>query len=236
VKAITNALGDRIRLETPVVSVRRSADEVQILVRDGSVETFDHVVFACHADQALRILGEEASDVEREVLSAFPYERNVAVLHTDTRLLPVNRRAWASWNYRVRVDPTAPALVTYNMNLLQSLNSRRTFCVTLNGLDMIAPEKVMGSFSYEHPIFTVRRDRYQARYRELLRANRTSYCGAYWGDGFHEAGVRSGLMVANAMREGSRRAEHAAEATTISPEIKRAPPEFQPMTPLDALS
>jgi predicted NAD/FAD-binding protein len=199
VKAITRGFYDRIRLRTPVERVCRFADRVEVKPRGGEPESFDHVVFACHSDQALRILGEEATAAEREILAEFPYGRNVAVLHTDIGLLPRARRAWASWNYRVKGDASSAASVTYNMNLLQGIRSLNTFCLTLNDESSVDPARVLRRFEYHHPVFTARRAAAQARHAELLNANRTSYCGAYWKNGFHEDGVNSALAVVTAI-------------------------------------
>lgn len=200
IAAMTRNFRERIRLQTPVVSVRRFPEHVAVQTRGGEPELFDHVIFACHSDQALRILGEGATSSERSILSEFPYGRNVAVLHTDETLLPQARRAWASWNYRLTGDPAAPASVTYNMNILQGLTAPQTFCVTLNDESQVRPETVLGRYEYHHPVFTARRAAAQARHGELLNANRTSFCGAYWRNGFHEDGVVSALAVVNALR------------------------------------
>lgn len=199
VQAMKRGFCDRIRLTTPVRKVKRFLNHVQIDLPNGESESFDHVVFACHSDQALRILGNQATAKEREILGAFPYERNTATLHTDVSLLPRNRRAWASWNYRITGDASASASVTYNMNILQRIRSRHTFCVTLNDRGTILPEKVLRRFEYHHPVYTTRRAEAQARHHELLTANRTSFCGAYWRNGFHEDGVVSALSVVNAI-------------------------------------
>jgi predicted NAD/FAD-binding protein len=199
VAAMTRGFRDRIRQKTPVESVRRHLNSVDVRPCGGPSESFDHVIFACHSDQALRILGEAATTQEREILSAFPYVRNVAVLHTDVSQLPQTRRAWASWNYRLIGDQACPAFVTYNMNMLQGIRSRHTFCVTLNAEAQIRPEMVLRRFEYQHPVFTTQRRYSQARHIELLNANRTSFCGAYWGNGFHEDGVVSALAVVNAI-------------------------------------
>ena len=191
-----------LRLSTAIESVRRSANDVVVVPRNGSPEVFDHVVFACHSDQSLRMLAEPTA-TERDVLSEFPYGRNIAVLHTDRNVLPKRRRAWASWNYHL-ADPSSsraehPATVTYQMNLLQHLRSKHVFNVTLNSDQQIDPEKVLRRFEYHHPIFTVRRAAAQARHRELINVNQTSFCGAYWGNGFHEDGVVSALRVCEAL-------------------------------------
>lgn len=188
----------QIRLSTPVLGIERDADRVRLLLPGGSQE-FDHVVFACHSDQALRILGDAATPLERATLSAFPYEPNDVVLHTDTSLLPRTQRAWAAWNYFVPREDPGQATVTYNMNVLQSLSARETFCVTLNGSQRIDPARVLRRFVYHHPLFTREREAAQARHGDLLTANRTSFCGAYWGNGFHEDGVNSALAVSRAI-------------------------------------
>ena len=199
VAALTAPFRDRIRLRTPIQSVRRFETHVEVQPLSGEPETFDRVIFACHSDQALRILGESATPTERELLGAFPYGRNVAVLHTDESVLPRARRAWASWNYRLSGDDRAPASVTYNMNILQGIRSKHTFCVTLNDESHIAADRILGRFEYHHPIFTTQRAAAQARHAELLLANRTSFCGAYWRNGFHEDGVVSALKVVEAL-------------------------------------
>jgi len=202
-----------------VQNVRRQTDCVKVQPRGGASESFDHVIFACHSDQALRILGDAATAQEQEVLSAFPYERNVAVLHTDVSLLPRTRRAWASWNYRLHGDDSQPASVTYNMNILQGVRSQHTFCVTLNDESRIKPELVLRRFEYQHPVFTTQRKFAQARHAEVIGANRTSFCGAYWRNGFHEDGVVSALAVVRALRQSATQSASASRETapTTSP-------------------
>ena len=198
VAAMTAKFQDRIRLNAPVQQVRRLADGVEVDSNGIVSERFDHVIFACHSDQALRMLGDPTA-VERELLSAFPYEKNIAVLHYDTAPLPRRRRAWASWNYLIAVRQTAHATVSYCMNILQQLRSKNVFSVTLNSDELIDPGKVLQRFEYHHPIFTTQRTEAQARHSELLNANRSSFCGAYWGNGFHEDGVVSALRVCEAL-------------------------------------
>ncbi len=196
VRAMTAAFRDRIRLADPVRSIRRTSQGVEIDSARGGTASFDHVIFACHSDQTLRILGQEATALERTVLGAFPYVPNVAVLHCDTSWLPRSRRAWASWNYLVHGDPRTPASVTYNMNILQRLQASKTYCVTLNPRTPIDPDKVLATFEYHHPVFTAERSAMQARCAELQASSpHTSFCGAYWGNGFHEDGVVSALAV-----------------------------------------
>lgn len=199
VERIATELGERVSVGARVTSVQRFSDHVrvQFLKSDGTSaeQSFDEVIFACHSDQALNLL-KDPSAAEKEVLLAFPYEPNEAILHTDTSVLPRRRRAWAAWNYRVTGDSLARPTVTYNMNILQHLNSKTTFNVTLNDAGAINPDTVIRRQLYFHPVFTLDRARMQSRHQELIRANRTSYCGAYWGNGFHEDGVVSALAVA----------------------------------------
>ena len=198
VKTLSRPFRDRICLNSPVRKVERNSESVTVFQGDDSHE-FDKVVFACHADQALRILGNSATEKETEILSAFPYEPNVATLHTQTDVLPRRRRAWASWNYFNPVGENTKATVTYNMNILQSIESDHVFNVTLNDDGRIESENVIQEFQYHHPTFDIRQKSMQKRHTELLCQNRTSFCGAYWGNGFHEDGVNSALAVVNAM-------------------------------------
>ncbi|HTT39367.1 MAG TPA: FAD-dependent oxidoreductase [Burkholderiales bacterium] len=185
---------DRIRLNTPVELVRRRPDAVQVHVRGQPAATFDHVFLACHADQALRLLADASRD-EREILGAFPYQQNEAVLHTDTSLLPRMRRAWAAWNYHVLPEMGQGVALTYNMNILQGLSARHTFCVSLNASAQIERRHVLRRLSYAHPLFTARSVAAQRRHADISGVRRTHYCGAYWRYGFHEDGVVSALMA-----------------------------------------
>jgi len=205
VSALTNGWTDQIKLNTPVQRVVRNRmdgvgepNSVTITTKDESFE-FDHVVFACHSDQALRILCDDATKTETEILSAFPYQKNVALLHTQADVLPKQSRAWASWNYFNPKQESDAATVTYCMNILQSLKTDTTWCVTLNGENLIRDENVVASIDYAHPTFSVGRRTMQARHGELCGANATSFCGAYWGNGFHEDGVVSALRVVKAI-------------------------------------
>jgi predicted NAD/FAD-binding protein len=195
VEAIVRPWRERLRLSTPVTSVTRDAEGVTVTARGAEPERFDHVVLATHSDQALRLLGD-ASDREHALLRAIPYQPNEAVLHTDTALLPRRRRAWASWNYHLLPDPPGLTTVTYHMNRLQSIRADRELCVTLNRTEAIDPEKILRRFSYAHPVFTGEGGQAQARVHEISGRERTHFCGAYWGYGFHEDGVASAVRVA----------------------------------------
>ncbi len=186
---------ERIRLGAPVAAVRRDATGVTVQPRGGAAERFDRVIIATHSDQALALLAD-ADARERDILGAIAYQPNEVVLHTDARLLPRNRRAWAAWNYRIPDTPRPLPTVTYNMNLLQGLNSPEPFLVTLNETDAIAPERVLRRFRYHHPVFDQAAISAQQRVDEISGQRQTFFCGAYWGNGFHEDGVNSALAVA----------------------------------------
>ncbi len=196
VQALVRPFQDRLRLSTPVQQVTRHPDRVMVKARGHEAEAFDEIVLATHSDQALALLAD-ASDREREILGAIPYQPNEAVLHTDVRMLPRRRRAWASWNYHLLERPPGRTTVTYHMNRLQSLRARTELCVTLNRTEAIDPDKVIRTIPYAHPVFTSQGVRAQRRSEEISGLNRTSYCGAYWGWGFHEDGVASAERVAS---------------------------------------
>ena len=194
VEALTRPLRERLRLSTPVTEVCRHPSHVTVSSRAGERERFDAVVIATHSDQALALLGDP-SERERELLGAIPYQPNEAVLHTDRSLLPRRRRAWASWNYHLDAGAPGRCAVTYHMNRLQSLRADREFCVTLNRTTAIDPERIIQTIQYAHPVYTPASVAAQARHEEISGRNRTHYCGAYWGWGFHEDGVASARRV-----------------------------------------
>jgi predicted NAD/FAD-binding protein len=195
VEVMTRTFRRGVRLQSPIMSIERSEDAVEIRPRNGEREAFDRVIIATHSDQALRML-TDATPRERELLTAFEYQTNEVALHTDARVLPRRRRAWASWNYQLVDRDTGSSAVTYHMNRLQSIASPEQFCVTLNNLDGIDETKVVKRLRYQHPVFTHRSVSAQSQHEAVLGANRTYYCGAYWGYGFHEDGVDSALRVA----------------------------------------
>lgn len=200
VERLTAPFRDRIRLNRPVEWIRRQATHVQVKPRHGAVERFDEVVIATHSDQALRLLADPSAK-ERDILGAIPYQENEAVLHTDNRLLPRRKLAWAAWNYHLPAQPQTRVAVTYNMNMLQSLDAPVTFCVTLNRGEAIDPARILYRVTYHHPVFTDASVQAQARRDEISGVNRTWYGGAYWGYGFHEDGVNSGLAVGRGLLE-----------------------------------
>lgn len=194
VDAIRAGLRGEVRSACPIAGLRREDGAVVVRPAEGAAERFDHAVVACHADQALRLL-EDPSPVEREVLSAFPYRDNQVLLHEDAGVMPRRRPAWSAWNYHLDDEGQRGASVTYWMNGLQRLAGDRQFFVTLNRDAAVRPERVLRRLAYQHPVFSAAGVAAQARHPELIGHRRTSYCGAYWRNGFHEDGVVSALAA-----------------------------------------
>jgi uncharacterized protein len=205
VKRLTAAYAARIQLRTPVASLQRRPHQVVLRLKDGTLAHFDQVFIACHSDQALKLLSD-ASREEREILGAIPYQANEALLHTDTSLMPRSARAGAAWNYHLPIEQYQRVTVTYNMNILQSLDAPVNFLLTLNRNHAVDPRKVLGAYAYQHPVYNRGAVAAQQRRHEINGERRTYYCGAYWGYGFHEDGVVSAL---DALAEFRRRASHA---------------------------
>lgn len=189
---------NRTHLNSPVESMGRFPDYVEIRAkinrRDYQALRFDHVIIATHSDQALSMLADP-SPTEKEVLGAIHYQENEAVLHTDESLLPKRKLAWAAWNYHLLGAQPDRAVLTYHLNKLQSLTAPCEFCVTLNHTQAINPTKILRHITYHHPVYSPEAVAAQRRHGEISGVNRTSYCGAYWGYGFHEDGVKSALAV-----------------------------------------
>ena len=204
VEAISAPWRERVRLGAPVRRIERLPDAVRVEAEGCESEEFDQVVLATHSDQALALLADP-SEAEREILGAIPYRRNETVLHTDRSLLPRRRAAWASWNFHLGERSSGGTTVTYWMNNLQRLRAEREYLVTLNRSAAIDPAKVLRRLVYDHPVYTREGVRAQGRYAEIGGQRRTHYCGAYWGWGFHEDGVRSAERACAAIaasREG----------------------------------
>ena len=195
IKKITIGFEDKIHLSTPVKKVSRVEGGVEIvLFKKDKALKFDSVIFATHSNQALDIL-DDPSDAEKDILGSIPYQKNNILLHTDSSVLPRRKLAWASWNYQLDRDPNSPVILTYNMNILQTIESNKTFCVTLNDSDSVDKNSILKKITYHHPLFTVNAIEAQKRKSEISGVNNTYYCGAYWRNGFHEDGVVSALDV-----------------------------------------
>jgi predicted NAD/FAD-binding protein len=199
VERIGAVLGDDVRLHSPVQKLVRhrrpdGSVSVELVTPTYGPETFDAVVLAAHSDQALRLLGDP-TPTERELLSAIPYQRNLATLHTDERMLPRNHRARASWNYHITPDRPRAARLTYWMNDLQTIDAPAQLLVTLNRSEEIDPTRVLTEIEYDHPVFDAGAIAAQSRKDEIQGRNGVWFAGAYWGHGFHEDGVQSALDV-----------------------------------------
>ncbi|MEQ8288660.1 MAG: FAD-dependent oxidoreductase [Gammaproteobacteria bacterium] len=197
VKKLTASYAERIQLNQPVQRVSRRNGKIEVETRNNNTEEFDEAIVCCHSDQALQLL-DQADETERGILEQFQYQQNEAVLHTDTRVLPMKKDAWASWNYRIPEAEQDHVSVTYNMNSLQSIESDQTYCVSLNQTRHIDKSKIIKRIIYHHPQFTPGRSDMQGRHQQLIRHDGISYCGAYWGYGFHEDGVSSATRVCEA--------------------------------------
>ncbi|MEO8312208.1 MAG: FAD-dependent oxidoreductase [Caldimonas sp.] len=197
VKKLAAALGDGVRMSRAALAVRRDERGVSIKTGDGE-RRHDHVVIACHADQALRLL-PEASNAERALLGAFAYSRNLAVLHSDPALMPRRRAVWSSWNYGADRGRPEALSVTYWMNRLQGIDERLPLFLTLNPSREPRSDLLHRTEVYEHPLFDAAAIRAQDELWSLQGHRRTWFCGAYFGAGFHEDGLQAGLAVAEAL-------------------------------------
>lgn len=185
----------KIKLNTPITHVVRTQEGV-LITTDEVTERYDQVVFACHSDQALNLL-KDATASEQKILGAIAYQKNEVVLHTDTALLPKRKNTWSSWNYQLQPNNEKPPILTYSMNILQNINSKTQFCVTLNATHAINSEKILGQYEYAHPVFSPAAIAAQQQWQSINGTHNTWFCGAYWFNGFHEDGVNSALRVAH---------------------------------------
>lgn len=199
VRKLVRGHRDRIRLNSPVYEVSRSATGVQIRSAGTEVENFDAVFFACHSDQALAMISQPTA-VESDVLGAMRYQANEAILHTDASLMPKRHKAWAAWNYHVPTSSSHNVAVTYNMNILQGLRASEQYCVTLNNASEIRSDQIIKRIQYDHPMVTQEAVLAQARHKEV-NDDRYFFCGAYWRNGFHEDGVVSALTAVQHFEE-----------------------------------
>ncbi len=195
VDALIQPFAERIHVRAPVRRVTRLETGVEVQAEGLEPARYDRVIIAAHSDQALAMLAEPTA-AEREILGAIPYQLNDTVLHTDAGVMPRNRRAWASWNYYLPPEPAGLPTLTYDMNILQSLDSDLHFLVSLNRGSQVDPDHIIERLEYRHPVFDAGALTAQQRWSEVSGVDRIHYCGAYWGYGFHEDGVVSGIQVA----------------------------------------
>lgn len=190
-----------IKKNTHVISVVNTQDGVEISIQDAvekKIEMFDHVILACHSNQALALLAKPTFE-QHNVLSKLTYANNEVVLHTDVSLLPANRSTWSSWNYRIRSDSSQLATLSYSMNILQGINSNTQYIVTLNDTVNISPKTILGIYQYSHPVYSLGTILGQSLRSNINGKDNIWFCGAYWYSGFHEDGVRSALDVVKAL-------------------------------------
>ena len=202
VEKLTASIKKNIRLNCPVKAVKRNKDSVEITSSDGN-EIFDYIFFACHSDEALKLISDPSAQ-EKEVLSSIPYSKNEVTLHTDESIMPKNKLTWAAWNYNIDSTDDMPIALTYNMNILQNLKTQQTILVTLNDNGNINPEKVLKKINYDHPLFSLRSVEAQKNYGIISGVNRTGYAGAYWGNGFHEDGISSAYNAIKFFKEATK--------------------------------
>ncbi len=186
VKRMTAPFADRIHQNAPVRAVHREGDKVRVRLEDDREETFDRVVLASHADESLAILGDADAE-ERDILSAFHYQKNLATVHTDSSVMPKHRKVWAAWNYRI--TETGHCTI-YWMNRLQGVSEHQNYYVSIDGRELIDPAKIIYEMEYTHPLFSLPAIQNQAKLPGLNRREgaRVHFCGSYYRYGFHEDG------------------------------------------------
>ena len=202
VEKLTASIKKNIKLNCPVKTVKRNKDSVEIKSSDGT-EIFDYIFFACHSDEALKLIIDPSAQ-EKKVLSSIPYSKNEVTLHTDESIMPNNKLTWAAWNYNIDSTDDMPIALTYNMNILQNLKTQQTILVTLNDNGNINPKKVLKKINYDHPLFSLRSVEAQKSYGIISGVNRTGYAGAYWGNGFHEDGISSAYNAIKFFKEATK--------------------------------
>ena len=193
VKELIKSFKDNIKLNARIESIKRLNNKIYINV-NGIEEIFDKVIIGTHSDQALQLL-EKPTNEEKNILNKIKYQKNIALIHTDDTILPKRKLAWSSWNYLINENKNDLVTLTYNMNILQRLKSDTTYCVTINNTEDLNKSKVIKKITYHHPLFTVNSVKAQTDKDNICGKNNTYYCGAYWGYGFHEDGVKSALDV-----------------------------------------
>lgn len=194
---------DRIKTDTRIISAVRRDGKVHLTMAGGDTDVFDHVILACHAPQSANIVKDQDAQ-ERTILSAFQTQSNRAILHTDSRLMPKRKRAWAAWNYISEAADNPALAVTYWMNRLQRLNTKTDCFVTLNPVTPPSADKVIAEFEYQHPVFDAAATQAQADIWDIQGRGNIWYAGAWLGYGFHEDGLQAGLAVAEEMSNWQR--------------------------------
>lgn len=201
VQKLASEISGKVILNAGISDIQRKPGSITVYSRSGHATSYDHVVFACHSDQALALLNAEgnASRAERQILGSIRYQRNIAILHRDISLMPKRKSTWSAWNFIGNKMGNNALCVTYWMNALQRLNTSEDVFVTLNPSHQPAEGSVLRTFQYSHPVFDQTALSAQRQLWQIQGERRTWFCGAYLGYGFHEDGLQSGLAVAEAL-------------------------------------
>jgi predicted NAD/FAD-binding protein len=196
IKKFISEFKGRIETQSQIEGITRKDHATQIFFHGGEKKEFDKIVIATHADQALKLLKDPSSE-EQRLLEAWTYSLNETLLHWDESVMPRNKKVWASWNYRIEKESSAeqPVSLTYHMNRLQNLKTKRQYFVTLNRNIPIDESKVIRKIYYTHPNYTLKSMATQGELDKLNDANRTLFCGSYFGYGFHEDAVKAALQA-----------------------------------------
>ena len=199
VKKLCEPFINSIKLNSNIRFIERMENKVIIHHSQGS-ENFDYLFMACHSNEALKLI-KDTSYVEKELLGSIPYADNDVYLHTDASIMPKHKLSWAAWNYNIDNKSHEPISLTYNMNILQNIKSESPVLVTLNPKSNIDPKKIIKKLNYSHPTFNIDGINAQKKHHLISGVNRTFYAGAYWGNGFHEDGVKSAYDVVNQLNK-----------------------------------
>ena len=199
VKKLCEPFINSIKLNSNIRFIERMENKVIIHHNQGS-ENFDYLFMACHSNEALKLI-KDTSYVEKELLGSIPYADNDVYLHTDASIMPKHKLSWAAWNYNIDNKSHEPISLTYNMNILQNIKSESPVLVTLNPKSNIDPKKIIKKLNYSHPTFNIDGINAQKKHHLISGVNRTFYAGAYWGNGFHEDGVKSAYDVVNQLNK-----------------------------------
>ena len=199
VKKLCEPFINSIKLNSNIRFIERMENKVIIHHNQGS-ENFDYLFMACHSNEALKLI-KDTSYVEKELLGSIPYADNDVYLHTDASIMPKHKLSWAAWNYNIDNKNHEPISLTYNMNILQNIKSESPLLVTLNPKSNIDPKKIIKKLNYSHPTFTIDGINAQKKHHLISGVNRTFYAGAYWGNGFHEDGVKSAYDAVNQLNK-----------------------------------
>lgn len=190
---------DKIHTGKGAKSVVRENGKVKVTATDGSDKVYDKVIFACHADQALRLL-DDSTDMEVDLLSVFNYQKNIATLHTDETIMPRNKSVWSAWNYRVEnINGEVTASTIYDMNILQQVSNKKNYFLSINDPGVVNPAKVIRNIEYEHPVFTTQTARAQQGLHLLNRNGVSYFCGSYFRFGFHEDAFTSAVNLCSGL-------------------------------------